>query len=329
VQVIAGLLAMVLTASLVVVFIEYGRGYYDGGYEVSAVFPSSSQGLFTDGGSDVKVRGLNVGTVSGIDLLEDGRARITLKLNDGVRLPDTAVASIEPLSVFGPKFVRIDPGAHEHDGPFLRPGDVITDTHTAVELVDTLDNASNLLSHVNPTDLAAILTAVAQSVDGMGAEIGSSIDDTGALVAIGASHAADIETFLTDVARIVGVVSDHADDIVATVDDLDALLPTFTAHADDVGHLLEVTDRISSTFAGLLQQHSTDIDSVIRTLAGFVDGVYDEAARIPDIIDLVGTFFGRLADVIRFPTAEQKQMAALRGFIAIDLCLIFDVCVGR
>jgi phospholipid/cholesterol/gamma-HCH transport system substrate-binding protein len=319
---------MVLTVSFVVVFIEYGRGYYDGGYTIDAVFPASSQGLFTDGGSDVKVRGLNVGTVSGIQLLDDGRARITLKLDDGVQIPDTAVASIEPLSVFGPKFVRIDPGAHEQSGPYLRPDDVITDTHTSVELVDTLDNATRLLDEVNPGELASILTAVAESVDGMGAEIGSSIDDTGQLLAIGAAHASDIEQFLGDVARITGVGADHADDIVSTVTDLNALLPTFTAHADDLTDLLDVTDRISSTFSGLLQDHADDIDAVIRTLAGFVNGVYDEAEHIPDILDLVGTFFGRLSDVIRMPAAEHKQMAALRGFIALDLCMIFNICLA-
>ncbi len=87
-----------LVALFVVVFVQYGRGYYEGGYEVSATFPSSSQGLFTDGGSDVKVRGLNVGTVRSIELLDDGTARITLHLKDGVRIPVAAVFLRELLA---------------------------------------------------------------------------------------------------------------------------------------------------------------------------------------------------------------------------------------
>jgi phospholipid/cholesterol/gamma-HCH transport system substrate-binding protein len=238
------------------------------------------------------------------------------------------VASIEPLSVFGPKFVRIDPGAHEDDGPYLAPGDTITDTRTSVELTDTLDNASRLLSNVNPGELASILTAVAESVDGLGAEIGASIDNTAELIGIGAAHAGDLERFLGDVAALTGVAADHADDIVATIDGLSTVLPVFTDDPGQLDELLDVTNRISTTFTGLLEDHEADIDAAIRTLAGFVDGVYQESEDIPEIIDLVGTFFGRLADVIRMPTASGKQMAALRGFVALDLCMVFGICLG-
>lgn len=326
VQLVAGLLAMALTASLVVVAIAYGRGYYDGGYEVHAVFPTSSQGLFTDGGSDVKVRGVNVGTVAGIELLDDGRARITLRLDDGVRIPDTAVASIEPLSIFGPKFVRIDPGAHEDRGPFLEPGDVITETRAAVELTDTLDGASRLLARVDPGQLASILGAVAEAVDGMGTDIGAGIDGLGELAAVGAAHTADLERFLGDLAGITGVLADHTDDIVAGADGLAALLPPLRRDPRRLDDLLDVTHRISSTFAGLLEDRRADLDAAIRTIAGFVEGVYEESEHLPDMIDLIGTFFGRLSDVIRMPAPEGKRMAALRGFIALDLCMVVGIC---
>lgn len=328
VQLVAGFLAMVLTVGIVAIFIQFGRGYYAGGYEVSAVFPTSSQGLFTDGASDVKVRGLNVGSVSAIELLDDGRARITLKLDEGVRIPDTAVASIEPLSIFGPKFVRIDPGANERSGPYLEPDDEITETRTSVELTQTLDNAARLLANVNAGEVASILDAVAESVDGMGPEIGSSIDATAELVGIGAAHTSDIERFLLDVASLTGVLAEHRDDIVSTVDDLNVLLPALGSDPARIDDLLDVTTRISTTFTGLLEENQVDIDTVIRTLSTFVNGVYEESEDIPEILDLVGTFFGRLADVIRMPTAQGKEMAALRGFIALDLCLIFNICLG-
>ena len=117
-----GAVVAVFVTSVAVVLVAYGRGYYDGGYQVTAVFPASAQGLFTDGGSEVKMRGVGIGTVAGIELLPDGRARFRLLLKKDARLASTASASIEPLSLFGPKFIEIVPGAGEANGPFLAPG---------------------------------------------------------------------------------------------------------------------------------------------------------------------------------------------------------------
>ena len=95
-----GLAGALAIAGVITVVLAYGQGAYAKGYEVTAVFPTSSQGLFTDGGSAVKLPGVNVGEVSGIELLDDGRAEVTLFIDDHVRVPDTAMASIEPLSIF-------------------------------------------------------------------------------------------------------------------------------------------------------------------------------------------------------------------------------------
>src|SRR3546814_1246928 len=67
VRAVFGLAGALALAGTIAVVLAYGQGYYDDGYEPEAVFPSSSQGLFTDGGSSVKLRGVNVGEVSGVE----------------------------------------------------------------------------------------------------------------------------------------------------------------------------------------------------------------------------------------------------------------------
>src|SRR3546814_798255 len=57
---LAGLTAIVFSAAVGLVLLAYGRGDFDDTYELSAVFPTSSQGMFTDGGTEVKMRGINV-----------------------------------------------------------------------------------------------------------------------------------------------------------------------------------------------------------------------------------------------------------------------------
>jgi ABC-type transporter Mla subunit MlaD len=99
---LVGLVAAVLSAAVGVVLLAYGRGDFDDTYELRGVFPSSSQGMFTDGGTEVKMRGVNIGTVRGIELLPDGQVEVRFSIREGVGVPRTARARIEPLSVFGP-----------------------------------------------------------------------------------------------------------------------------------------------------------------------------------------------------------------------------------
>lgn len=327
-RVIFGLAGALVIAGLMTVSLAIGRGYYDKGYEVTALFPSSSQGLFTDGGSVVKLRGINVGQVQGIELLPDGRARVTLFVRDDVRVADTTVASIEPLSVFGPKFVRLEPGAHEATGPFLGDGDVIARTQTQRELTDILASATVLFEHVDPTDLIVTIDAIAEGVAGLGPEIGRTIDASGVLAEVAARHADDIRRFLTDVAALSGTFADHGDDMVATARNVEDLLRVLTDDPDRLDQLLAATTDISTTFATLLRDNGESLDVAIRSVGSFIAGVDAESDQIPELVDMIGTFFGRLSDVIRMDGPAGTRMAALRGFIALDTCLVYGVCAG-
>ena len=82
-------------------------------------------------------------------------------------------------------------------------------------------------------------------------------------------------------------------------------------------------------FADLLEDNAHELDSTITAVATFIDGVDARASEVPEFISLIGSFFGRLSDVIRFDAPADKQMAGLRGFIALDLCLVYRRVPGR
>jgi phospholipid/cholesterol/gamma-HCH transport system substrate-binding protein len=321
-----GMAAALLVFGTSVVVLAYGQGAYDDGYHVTAVFPRSSQGLYTDGGSMVKLRGLDIGTVDAIELLPDGRAEITLFLDADIRVADTAVASIEPLSVFGPKFVHIDPGEHERSGPYLADGDEIAFTAAPVELTDVLDGATAVLNEVDPQELVSIVDAVAEGVDGLGLLIGAGIEAGATLVGVAADHVEDTRQFLTDLATVATTAAGSTHAALSTVSDLRTLLATVNEHPDDVGVLLEQTVAISNRFAALLDDNRHEFGVTIESIAQLIHGVYEQSEHIPDLIDLIGTFFGRLSDVIRLPGPEGTTLAGLRGFISLDLCLVYGIC---
>ena len=110
---------------------SFGSGA--GGYELTASF-RSIEGVTV--GSDVRLAGVKVGTVTGIDLDPTTfRANTTVSVQDGVLLPDDSSIVISSEGLLGGNFVELLPGG----SPFnLEPGAEIFDTQGAVSLVSLL-----------------------------------------------------------------------------------------------------------------------------------------------------------------------------------------------
>ena len=63
-------------------------------------------------GDPVEIAGVKVGRVEGMTLAED-KARLTLRLNDGVKLQEDVIASVRARGLIGDKFVLVSPGASD------------------------------------------------------------------------------------------------------------------------------------------------------------------------------------------------------------------------
>ena len=91
--------------------IRLGRVSFFGGtgYRVTADFPSV--GGLKDG-SSVEIAGVEIGRVESIGLA-DYQARVTLRIEPGVKLQEDSIASIKTKGLIGERYVRISPGGSD------------------------------------------------------------------------------------------------------------------------------------------------------------------------------------------------------------------------
>lgn len=322
-----GLAVAVFASAVLVVLLAYGRGEFDDDYELSAVFPTSAQGVFTDGGTEVKLRGVPVGTVRGTELLDDARVRVTVRIDRGISIPFTTEARIEPLSVFGPKFVNLIPGTAEADGPYLADGDEIASASTGTDLTEILDGATGLFGAVDPVDLITIFEAISSGISGLGETIGAGIDNGSELVSVAHAHRDRVGSFLSDVELLSTTIENRSDRLVARLADYQALADLVAGRGQDIADLLDGTARIATTTSVLLDDIETDLDITLRTLAAVMAGIHEDRHLIPSAFDTVGAFFDMLGAGMRLPGPDGKKLTALKGFITADVCLVFGVCV--
>lgn len=120
-------------------FIMYAVQFSDGGggnsnnYELSASF-RSVEGVSV--GTDIRLGGVQVGTVTGLELNpQTFRADTTFAIDGDIILPEDTAVMISSEGLLGGTFVELLPGG----SPFnLEPGSEILDTQSSVSLITLL-----------------------------------------------------------------------------------------------------------------------------------------------------------------------------------------------
>lgn len=104
-----------------------------GSYPLTASF-RSADGITV--GTDVRVAGINVGSVTALSLdPESFQAQATFSVQGNLQIPDDSDVKVASESLLGGSFVAITPGASEY---MLEPGDAILNTQGSVSLLDLL-----------------------------------------------------------------------------------------------------------------------------------------------------------------------------------------------
>ena len=106
-----GVFMLVGIAALVYLSVNLGKVDLLGarGYSVHADFPTVG-GLKS--GASVEIAGVQVGRVESIRLA-DYQARVTMRIDNGIKLQDDAIVSIKTKGLIGEKFVQVSPGGSD------------------------------------------------------------------------------------------------------------------------------------------------------------------------------------------------------------------------
>ncbi|MCC7321120.1 MAG: outer membrane lipid asymmetry maintenance protein MlaD [Rubellimicrobium sp.] len=132
-EIAVGAVVLAAAAVFLVWLLQFAGGQTRGGYEVMASF-RSAEGVAI--GSEVRMSGIRIGTVSGMALNPlTFRAETRLRLDPAVPIPDDSSAVVASDGLMGGAYVEIVAGGSPGN---LGPGAEILDTQGAVSLIQLL-----------------------------------------------------------------------------------------------------------------------------------------------------------------------------------------------
>ena len=248
----------------------------------TAVFDNCGQGLRE--GGDVKLRGVLVGKIAAIRLI-DSDCDVTLDLNPNQvnQIPENVGAEIRAKTVFGEKWVELtfppDPAEAR-----IASGDEIPKSRTLdpLEVETILNVALPLLEAIDPENLAGALEALASGFVG---------HEEAAIKGINEGITA-LEPFNENPRRLVGGIDQLAasSEILAEVDD-DLL--TALDNLDDL-------NRFTVEQEALIEENFAKAPRLLNSLSNLFDTHFTDFTRIVDRgATVVGVLAARSGDLDR------------------------------
>ncbi|WP_372440711.1 MCE family protein [Nocardia acididurans] len=238
---LAGLGLVLGLVAVVAICLVMFAGGFENTVKVTVAAPRS--GLVLDPDAKVKIRGVEIGKVSGITTTSSG-AQIELALDpDKLKMvPANALVDIKSTTVFGAKYINfISPDNPSSDS--LRPGAVVQADDVTVEFNTLFQHLNDVLLKVEPEKLNATLTALGTALDGRGEKLGQLLADSDA-------YLRDINPSLPDLRR-----------------DLQISVGVTNLYADTIPDLLRTTDNMTVT-GGTIVDESANFDRVLLELIG-------------------------------------------------------------
>ena len=297
-----GVVLLLVAASLVALSImAFNRDFTPADYVTVHI---SRAGLQLLPGSDVKERGLIVGSVDTISSTGDG-ADIKLRLtpSQAEQIPANVTVRLVPKTLFGEKYVDLVPPA-QPSGEHLADGAVIGEDQTrqTLEIDEALNDLLPTLRAVPPADLNRTLTALATALSGRGNELGATIEDADAWLHDFNPHLprlqhdmAALATFshtYSDAApallRMLGNLTVTSQTVVQQQKQISAFLDDVTGAADATHDLLArnaqnliAVNKVNRPVLGLLARYSPEFPCFFKGYAGLIPRIHDAVAKSP------------------------------------------------
>jgi phospholipid/cholesterol/gamma-HCH transport system substrate-binding protein len=168
---------MLLVGALVLVLV-YRQFRGDFTPKTVLTIVASRAGLVMEPGSKVTYNGVEIGRVAGVSEIErDGRPAAMLVLDVNPRyitlIPANVVVSIEAATLFGNKYVSM--ASPKDPQQRISSHDVIDARSVTTEFNTLFETITLIAEKVDPIELNATLSALAQALNGLGGKFGESI----------------------------------------------------------------------------------------------------------------------------------------------------------
>jgi phospholipid/cholesterol/gamma-HCH transport system substrate-binding protein len=261
-----------------------GRYFVDQGYVVSADFVDSG-GIFE--GAEVTYRGVPVGKVADLQLIEDG-VQVDLRLRPGTQVPAGTKAVVANRSAVGEQYVDLLP---TRDGaPYMDAGDTIPQAQTAIPVSPTelVVNLDDFVTSLDTEDLAVVLSELGTAFgDGAGESLQQILDDGDILTRAALESLPETTTLIRDGEIALNTQREVSGQFKSFNEDLADLTSTLRSSDPDFRRLFANGTQSANELTDLIRRNESDLPVLLQNL---ITVAQIQKVRLPAVRQILVTY---------------------------------------
>jgi phospholipid/cholesterol/gamma-HCH transport system substrate-binding protein len=267
---LAGLATIAVVAAIVAMAVGLFQGSFTETVPVTVI--SQRVGLVMNPDAKVKMRGVQVGTVSSIESLPNGQAALHLAMDPAQMhlIPANVLVDITSSTVFGAKFVQLVAPA-EPSAQRLRPGQTLAGEHVMVEVNTVFQQLTSVLAKIEPAKLNEALGALAKAFSGRGAQLGQSLSDLDSFLAKLEPGLPALSHDLEVLPAVSNAYADAAPNLVKTVANASKISQSIVDEQNNLDELLVSAIGLADVGNDVLGTNRSPLTNVLHLLVPTTD----------------------------------------------------------
>jgi len=288
-------LATIILAFAALTYLSYTAAFTS---TDSVTVTSPRAGLVMDKDAKVKYRGVQIGKVSDIQY-KDNEARLTLAIDSGQMryIPSNAVVRIASNTIFGAKSVEFVPPQNP-SGTSLQGGARVQASSVQLEVNTLFQTLVDVLHKINPVDLNATLTAIAEGLRGHGDDFGATLAGLNQYLPKINPKMPTLQSDFQQAAAVGNIYGDAAPDLVTVLDNVPTISNTLVDEQDNLNATLLAATGLADNGTATLEPAQDDLIAALHRLRAPLKVLSDYSPEFGCIFSGVKKAIDQFAPVI-------------------------------
>ncbi|QRY61711.1 MCE family protein [Gordonia sp. PDNC005] len=243
-------------------------------------------------GNEVRVAGVKVGEVTGVEL-NGNKVDVHFRANN-TWIGDQTQASIQIKTVLGQKYLALNPRGSELADPDV----TFTDTVAPYDVIEAFGDAADQIENVNTDNVAKSLRTLANAFSGTSGDIGPSLEGISRLSNTIASRDQEVQRLLRATKDSSKILADRNEEFTRLIAGAGTLLEELNNRQRSISALLASTTTLSRALTGIVRDNEAQIGPALDSLEGVTDMLTRQNQNLRDTITYMAPFYRLYANVL-------------------------------
>ncbi|QIM20047.1 MCE family protein [Phycicoccus sp. HDW14] len=288
-----GIVGLVVVAVLMVLaFNASSLPLIGGGDRYSAAF--SEAGGLRDG-DDVRIAGVKVGDVTGVDL-EGSHVRVDFRVTGDVAFGPSTAASVRIKTLLGEKYVALEPRGTGQ----MKEGTQIplNRTVSSYDVITAFSDLTRTTEQIDTQQLARSLDVLATEFKDTPDNVRTALDGLSRLSATIAGRDEKLRDLLRSANSVTGTVAEQNKVVDTLIKDADLLVAELETRREAIHTLFTNTSALAQQVTGLVQDNRAQLKPALTQLKGVLATLQKHEADLKKTIAAMAPFTRLFANTL-------------------------------